>query len=187
MGEIRRERIRAKNRRPWRYALTVAAMAAVVVGIHLAAGNRLAVDLGRSVEITASAQPFEAAAGGGMMLYAANGAVEEESAEAFVAADTAALPVYELPELSREDFLASVSSKQYRLAAADEASNEAEAPDAREPEPFARLILADGEALPRGRGEALYLEAAESGALLPLDMEKSEFEARFGAYLAPKP
>ena len=189
MGEIRRERIRSKNRRPWRCALAVAAMAAVVVGVHLAAGNRLVMDLSQSVEITASAQPFEAAAGGGMMLYAANGAVEEESAEAFVAADTAALPVYELPELSREDFLASVSSKQYRLAAADEAANEAAptAPAAQEPEPFARLILADGEALLRCRGEALYLEAAESGTLLPLDMEKSEFEARFGAVPAPMP
>ena len=192
MGEIRRERIRSKNRRPWRCALAVAAMAAVVVGVHLAAGNRLVMDLSQSVEITASAQPFEAAAGGGMMLYAANGAVEEESAEAaeaFVAADTAALPVCELPELSREDFLASVSSKQYRLAAADEAANEAApaAPAAQEPEPFARLILADGEALLRCRGEALYLEAAESGTLLPLDMEKSEFEARFGAVPAPMP
>ena len=119
------------------------------------------------------------------MMYAANSAAEEESAE-----ETAsALPVYDLPEQSWEDFLASVSSKQYRLAAADEAANEAAptAPAAQEPEPFARLILADGEALLRCRGEALYLEAAESGTLLPLDMEKSEFEAAFGESLADIP
>lgn len=191
MSEIRREQIRAKNRRPWRYALTVAAMAALVIGIHFAAGNRMAADLSKSVEIAASAQPFEATAGGGLMMYAANSAVEEESTEAMKESDEAemasALPVYDRQEQSWEDFLASAAGKQRSQAAADTAPSEALVSAAEEPELFAELRLAEGSVLLRSRGEELFAEEPGSGALVTLSMTKSEFEAAFGEFLSSNP
>ena len=184
MAEIRREQIRAKNRRPWRYALAVAAMAALVIGVHFAAGNRMVADLSQSVEITASAQPFEAAAGGGMMMYAANSALEEESVEAEMAQ---ALPVYDLPEQRWEDFLASEAGAQRSKTTADMAPNEALASAAEEPELFAELRLAEGSVWLRCRGEELFAEDPDTGELVALDMTKSEFEAAFGEALADLP
>ena len=187
MAEIRREGIRAKNRRPWRYALTVAAMAALVIGIHFAAGNRMVADLSKSVEIAASAQPFEAVAGGGMMMYAANSAVEEESVEESAEMEMAlALPVYDLQEQSWEDFLASAAGKQRSQVTADIAPSEALA-SAAEPELFAELRLADGSVPLRCRGEALFAEDPNTGELVALDMTKSEFEEAFGESLADIP
>ena len=183
MAEIRREQIRVKNRRPWRYALAVAAMAALVIGVHFAAGNRMAVDLSQSVEIAASAQPFEAAAGGSMMMYAANSAAVEESVE-----ETApVLPVYDLPEQSWEDFLASAAVKQRSQATADRAPSEALTSAAEEPELFAELRLAEGSVWLRCRGEELFAEAPDTGELVALDMTRSEFEAAFGEALADHP
>ena len=184
MAEIRREQIRKKNRRPWRYALAVAAMAALVIGVHFAAGNRMVADLGKSVEITASAQPFEAAAGGSMMMYAANSAAEEESVEAEMAS---ALPVYDLPEQRWEDFLASAAGAQRSKTTADMAPNEALASAAEEPELFAELRLAEGSVWLRCRGEELFAEAPDTGELVALDMTRSEFEAAFGEALADIP
>ena len=183
MAEIRREQIRKKNRRPWRYALAVAAMAALVIGIHFAAGNRMAADLSTSVEITASAQPFEAAASGGLMMYAANSAAEEESVE-----ETAsALPVYDLPEQHWEDFLAPDTGAQRSKTTADREPSEATASAVAEPEPFAELRLAEGSVWLRCRGEELFAEDPDTGELVALDMTKSEFEAAFGESLADLP
>lgn len=183
MAEIRREQIRARNRRPWRYALAVAAMAALVIGVHFAAGNRMVADLSQSVEITASAQPFEAAASGGMMMYAANSAAVEESVE-----ETApALPVYDLPEQRWEDFLASAAGAQRSKTTADMEPSEALTSAAVEPELFAELRLAEGSVWLRCRGEELFAEAPDSGELVALDMTRSEFEAAFGEALADLP
>ena len=183
MAEIRREQIRKKNRRPWRYALAVAAMAALVIGIHFAAGNRMVADLSQSVEIAASAQPFEAAAGGSMMMYAANSAAEEESVEAEMAS---ALPVYDLPEQRWEDFLASAAGAQRSKTTADIAPREALS-SAEEPELFAELRLAEGSVWLRCRGEELFAEDPGTGELVALDMTRSEFEAAFGESLADIP
>ena len=183
MAEIRREQIRAKNRRPWRYALAVAAMAALVIGVHFAAGNRMVADLSQSVEITASAQPFEAAAGGSMMMYAANSAAEEESAEEMAPV----LPVYDRQEQSWEGFLASAAGKQRSKTTADMAPNEALASAAEEPELFAELRLAEGSVWLRCRGEELFAEDPDTGELVALDMTKSEFEEAFGESLADIP
>ena len=168
MAEIRREQIRVKNRRPWRYALAVAAMAALVIGVHFAAGNRMVVDLSKSVEIAASAQPFEAAAGG-VMMYAANSAAEEESIEEAAPA----LPVYDLPEQRWEDFLASDAGAQRSKTTADMEPNEALASAAEEPELFAELRLAEGSVWLRCRGEELFAEDPDTGELVALDMTKS--------------
>lgn len=184
MAEIRREQIRAKNRRPWRYALAVAAMAALVVGVHFAAGNRMVADLSKSVEIAASAQPFEAAASGGVMMYAANSVLEEESVEAEMAQ---ALPVYDRQEQSWEDFLASAAGKQRSQVTADAAPSEATASAVAEPEPFAELRLAEGSVWLRCRGEELFAEDPDTGELVALNMTKSEFEAAFGESLADLP
>ena len=183
MSEIRREQIRAKNRRPWRYALAVAAMAALVIGVHFAAGNRMVADLSQSVEITASAQPFEAAAGGSMMMYAANSAAEEESAEEMAPV----LPVYDLSEQRWEDFLASDAGAQRSQVTADRAPSEALTSAAEEPELFAELRLAEGSVWLRCRGEELFAEDPDTGELVALDMTKSEFEAAFGESLADLP
>lgn len=183
MAEIRREQIRVKNRRPWRYALAVAAMAALVIGVHFAAGNRMVADLSQSVEITASAQPFEAAAGGSMMMYAANSAAEEESVE-----ETAsALPVYDLSEQRWEDFLASAAGAQRSKTTADMEPSEALTSAAAEPELFAELRLAEGSVWLRCRGEELFAENPDTGELVALDMTRSEFEAAFGESLADLP
>ena len=182
MAEIRREQIRVKNRRPWRYALAVAAMAALVIGVHFAAGNRMVADLSQSVEITASAQPFEAAAGGSMMMYAANSAAEEESAEEMAPV----LPVYDRQEQSWEGFLASAAGKQRSKTTADMAPNEALTAVA-EPELFAELRLAEGSVWLRCRGEELFAEDPDTGELVALDMTKSEFEEAFGESLADIP
>lgn len=183
MAEIRREQVRAKNRRPWRYALAVAAMAALVIGVHFAAGNRMVADLGKSVEIAASAQPFEAAASGGMMMYAANSAAEEDSVEEAAPA----LPVYDLPEQRWEDFLTPAAGKQRSKTTADIAPSEALTSAAEEPELFAELRLADGSVQLRSRGEELFAEDPDTGELVALDMTRSEFEAAFGEFQADIP
>ena len=176
MAELRREQIRTKNRRPWRYALSVAALAAVVIGVHFAAGNRMVADLAQSASITASAQPFEAAANGGsMMMFAAGEAAAEERVEG-----VEVLPCYDLGERSWDDFLNSVMKKTRSTASADRAPAESE----EEAVPFAEVRLADGTILLCSRGGDLFAEEPETGKLVQIDLTKEQFRALFDDFLA---
>ena len=69
MAEIRREQIRKKNRRPWRAALSVAAVAVLALGLRFGVGPRLTMG-----SMAASVQKF---------------AVTEEAAESEAAEDAA--------------------------------------------------------------------------------------------------
>lgn len=125
MAEIRRGELRKRNRRPWRAALSVAAVLVLALGLRLGFGPRLS-GLPMSAAVTEKAVSFDAASG---REEPAEEPAAEESADESPAEESAVLRTAdEAPRLSAANAAADTAVPEAAQKAAESAAAAAAGP-----------------------------------------------------------